>query len=85
MENIIKVSISIKHTKEATKNLKIDIINIEIKVKKENYTILDARYIIPLLQTFYVYIQIHIFLAAYGNKLQIQLALGRYAIYQIIL
>lgn len=43
------VSTSIRCTRKVAKNLKIDINNLKIKVKKKDCTIIDTRSIIPLL------------------------------------
>ena len=78
-KNIMKLSTSMRHTREAAKSLKIGTSGLEIEAKEENCTTADAKGIILLLQTFHVYTQILIFLAAPGIKLQLQLALGKYA------
>lgn len=68
-ENIMKLSISVKHTREAAKILKISTSDLEIKAKEKDCTTADAKGIILLLRAFHVYIQILIFLAAPGIKL----------------
>lgn len=78
-ENVMKLSTSVRRTREAAKSLKIGSNGLEIKAKKEDCTIADAKGIILLLRAFHVYTQILVFLAAPGNKLQLQLALGKYA------
>ena len=78
-ENIMKLSTSVRRTREAAKSLKIGTNGLEIEAKEEDCTIADVKGIIPLLRAFHVYTQILVFLAAPGNKLQLQLALGRYA------
>ncbi len=84
-ENIMKLSTSVRRTREATKSPKIGTNGLEIEAKEENCTIADAKGIIPLLRAFHVYTQILVFLAAPGNKLQLQLALGRYAEHLMVL
>ncbi len=81
LKNIIKLSINIKYIKEATKSLKIGINSLEIETKEKNCIIIDVKDIILFLQVFYVYTQSLIFLIAMGNKLQLQLVLGRYTKY----
>ena len=78
-ENIMKLSTSVRRTREAAKSLKIGTSGLEIEAKEEDCTTADAKGIIPLLRAFHVYTQILIFLAAPGIKLQLQLALGKYA------
>ena len=78
-ENIMKLSTSVRHTREAAKSLKIGTSGLEIEAKEEDCTTADGKGIIPLLQAFHVYTQILVFLAAPGNKLQLQLALGKHA------
>ena len=78
-ENIMKLSTSVRRTREAAKSLKIGTSGLEIEAKEEDCTTADAKGIIPLLRAFHVYTQILVFLAAPGNKLQLQLALGKYA------
>lgn len=65
----MKLSISIRCKKEVAKLLEIDTSNLEIEVKEENCITVDTKKIILLLQTFYVYTQILIFLPALSNKL----------------
>ena len=77
-ENIMKLSTSVRRTREAAKSLKIGTSGLKIKAKDEDYTTADAKGIIPLLQAFHVYTQILIYLAAPGNKPKLQLALGKY-------
>lgn len=67
------------------KSLKIITNGLKIEVKKEDYTTIDTKSIIFFLQIFYIYIQILIFLASLGNKLQLQLVLSKYAEHLIIL
>lgn len=69
LANIMKLSISVRRTREAAKSLKMSISGLEIKAKEENYITADAKVIIPLLRAFHVYTQILVFLAAPGNKL----------------
>ena len=78
-ENIMKLSTSVRRTKEAAKSLMIGTSGLEIEAKEEDCTTADAKGIIPLLRAFHVYTQILIFLAVPGNKLQLQLALSKYA------
>ena len=78
-ENIMKLSTSVRRTREAAKSLKIGNNGLEIEAKEEDCTTADAKGIIPLLRAFHVYTQILVFLAAPGNKLQLQLALSKYA------
>ena len=78
-ENIMKLSTSVRRTREAAKSLKIGFNGLEIEAKEEDCTISDAKGIIPLLRAFHVYTQILVFLATPGIKLQLQLALGKYA------
>ena len=78
-ENIMKLSTSVRRTREAAKGLKIGTNGLETEAKEEDCTTADAKGIIVLLRAFHVYTQILIFLAAPGNKLQLQLALDRYA------
>lgn len=54
-ENIMKLSTSVKQTKEVAKNLKIGINNLVIEAKEENCFIADAKDIISLLWAWYVY------------------------------
>lgn len=81
----MKLYTSIRRTKESAKILKIDTNNLKIKAKKKDYTIMVAKSIIFLLQSFYVYMQILVFLAAPNNKLQFELALSRYTKHLITL
>ena len=81
----MKLSTSIKRTKEAAKSLRISTSRLEIEAKEEDCLTANAKSIIPLLWAFYIYTQIFIFLAAWGNKLQLQLALGKYAKYLMML
>ena len=76
-ENIMKLSTSVKHTREAAKRLRIGSSRLEIEAKKEDCTTANAKGIIPLLRAFHVYAQILISLAAPGNKLQLQLVLSK--------
>ena len=68
-ENIIKLSTSIRCTREAVKSLKISTSRLEIEAKEEDCTTADAKGIIPLLWAFYVYVQNLNFLATPANKL----------------
>ena len=77
-ENIMKLSTSVRRTREAAKSLKIGTNGLEIEAK-EDCTTADAKGITSFLQAFHVYTQILVFLAAPGNKLQLQLALGKHA------
>lgn len=70
-ENFIKLSTSVRRTKEAAKSLKMGTHSLDIKVKEEHCIIADAKGIIPLFQTFHMYTQILVFLVAPGNKLQL--------------
>ena len=74
----MKLSTSVRRTREAAKSLKIGTNGLEIEAKEEDCTTADAKGIISLLRAFHVYIQILVFLTASGNKLQLQLALGKY-------
>ncbi len=78
LENITKLSTSIRRTKKAAKSLKIGTSNLEIEAKEEDCTTTDFKTIIPLLQAFHIYTQILIFLAPPDIKLQLQWALGEY-------
>ena len=84
-ENIMKLSTSVRRTREAAKSLKIGTNGLEIEAKEEDCTTADAKGIIPLLQVFHVYTRILVFLAIPGIKLQLQLALGKYAEHLIML
>ena len=84
-KNIIKLSTSVRRIRKAAKSQKISFNGLEIEVKKEDCTISDTKGIILLLQAFHVYTQIIIFLATLGIKPQLQLALGKYAKYSMIL
>ena len=75
----MKLSTNVRRIRKAAKSLKIDTSSLEIEAKEEDCTIADAKGIILLLQAFHVYTQILIFLAFLGNKLQLQLALSKYA------
>lgn len=68
-ENIMKPSTSIRCRRKAAKSLIISTSGLEIKAKEEDYITADTKKIIPLLQVFYIYTQIFIFLAAPDNKL----------------
>lgn len=78
-ENIMKLSTSARRTREAAKSLKIGTKGLEIEATEEDCTTADAKGSIPLLRAFHVYTQILVFLAAPGNKLQLQFGLGKYA------
>ena len=67
----MKLSTSIRHTREAAKSLKTGTSGLEVEAKEEDCTTMDAKGIIPLLRAFYVYTQILILLAIPGNKLQL--------------
>ena len=54
-ENIMKLSTSVRRTREAAKSLKIGTNGLEIEAKEEDCTIADAKGIIPLLRAFHVY------------------------------
>lgn len=56
--------------------MKIGTNDLEIEAKQEDCTTAD---VIPLVRAFHVYTQILVFLAAPAIKLQLQLALGKYA------
>ena len=60
----MKLSTSVRRTREAAKSLKIGTNGMEIEANKEDCTTADAKGIIPLLRAFHVYTQILIFLAA---------------------
>lgn len=75
----------VRRIREMAKNLKIGTNDLEIEAKEEDCTTTDVKGIIPLFRTFHVYMQILVFLAAPGNKLQLQLALGKYVEYLIML
>lgn len=81
----MKPSTNVRCTRKTAKNLKITTNGLEIEAKKEDYTIVDVKDIILLFQVFYMYTQIMVFLAAPGNKLQLQLVLSRYTKHLIIL
>ena len=81
----MKLSTSVRRTREAAKSLRIGTSGLEIEAKEEECTTADAKGIILLLQAFHIYAQILIFLAAPGNKLALQLALGKYAEHLMIL
>ena len=81
----MKLSTSVRHTREAAKSLKIGTNNLEIEAKEEDCTIADIKSIILLFWAFHVYTQIFVFLVALGDKLQLQLALGRYTEYLMML
>lgn len=78
LENIIKLSTNVRRIRKAAKSFKISTNVLEIKAKEENCTTADKKDIISLLQAFYVYTQILVFLTASSNKLQLQLALDKY-------
>ena len=84
-ENTMKLSTSVRRIREAAKSLRIGTSGLEIEAKEENCTTADAKGIIPLLWAFHIYLQILIFLDAPGNKLQLQLALGKFAKHLIML
>ncbi len=67
----MKLSTSVRRTREAAKSLKIGTNGLEIEAKEEDCTTADAKGITPLLRAFHVYTQILVFLAASGNKLQL--------------
>lgn len=52
----MKLSISIRYTREAGKSLKTDTSGPEIEAKEEDCTTADVKEIILLLQAFYIYI-----------------------------
>ena len=85
LKNIIKLSTSIKRTRKAAKNLRIGTSRLEIEIKEEDCTTTNIKSIILLLRVCHIYAQTLIFLATLGNKLQIQLALGKYVKHLIIL
>ncbi len=78
-ENIMKLITSVRPTREAAESWKIGMSGLEIEAKEKDCTTADAKDIIPLLRAFHMYTQILVLLAAPGNKLQIQLSLGKYA------
>ena len=84
-KKIMKFSTSVRYTREAAKNLKIVTSGLKIEAKEEDYTIADVKSIILLLWAFYVYTQIFIFLAVLEIKLQLQIVLGKYAKYLMML
>ena len=65
----MKLSSSLKNTREATKWLKIDTSSLEVETKEKDCTALHAKSIIFFFLAFYVYTQIFVFLAPKGNKL----------------
>ena len=67
----MKLSTSVRRTREAAKSLKIGTNSLEIEAKEENCTTADAKGIIPLLQAFHVYTRILVFLVIPGIKLQL--------------
>ena len=75
----MKLSNSVRRTRKAAKSLKIGTSGLENEAKEEDCTTADAKGIFALLRAFHLYAQILIFLAAPGNKLQLQLARGKYA------
>lgn len=81
----MKISTNIGCTRKAAKDEEIGINDLEIEVQEENYILINANKIISLLQIFYVYMQMLVFSANLSNELQLQLALGRYAEYLIML
>lgn len=81
----MKLSTSMRRTRETATSLKTGTSSLEIEAKEENCTTADAKGIVPLLRAFHVYTQIFIYLAAPGNKLQLQLALGKYAEHLMLL
>lgn len=84
-DNIIKLSIGVTYIRKVAKSLKIGTSSLKIKPKEENCTTANAKDIIPLFRAFYIYTEILFFSAALSNKLQIQLALGKYAEHLIML
>lgn len=84
-ENIMKLSTSMRRTREVTKSLKIDGNGPEIEAKEEDCTVADEKGIIPLLRAFHVYMQIFVFLATPGNKQQLRFVFGKYAEYLMML
>lgn len=56
LENLIKLSISIKYIKKAARNLKIGISGFKIKAKEEYFITVNAKNNIPIPQAFYLYI-----------------------------
>ena len=84
-ENIMKLSTSIRRIREVAKTLKIGTSSLKTKAKDEDCATANAKCIILLLRAFYLYAQILFFLAALGNKLQFQLALGKYDKHLMIL
>lgn len=71
-ENVMKLSISVRRTREATKSLKIGTSVLKIEAKEEDCTTAGTKGIIPLFRAFHVYTHILVYLAALGNKLQLQ-------------
>lgn len=65
----MKLSTSVKHTKEAAKSLKIGTNGLEIEAKEEDCITINAKDIILLLRAFHMYTQILVFLTTLGNKL----------------
>lgn len=65
--------------------MKIGTSGLEIEAKDEHCTTADAKGFIPLIRAFHMYTQILVFLAAPGIKLQLQLALGKYAEHLVML
>lgn len=68
----MKLSISVRRTREATKSLKIGTSGLKIEAKEEDCTTAGTKGIIPLFRAFHVYTQILVYLAALANKLQLQ-------------
>ena len=54
-KNIMKLSTNIRHTKKATKSLKIDTNGLKIEAKEEDCITINIKGIILLLQAFYMY------------------------------
>lgn len=66
---MIKLNISIKQIKKATKSLKIGSNGLKIEAKEEDCIITDAKGIIFLHQAFHIYMQTFVFLATLSNKI----------------
>lgn len=57
----MKLSTSVRRTKETAKSSKIGTIGLEIEAREEDYTPANAKSIISLLRAFHVYTQILVF------------------------
>lgn len=66
---MMKLCTNIRRIEKAARSLKIDINDLKIQAKEEDYTTADAKSILSFLQIFHLYKKILIFLAALDNKL----------------